>query len=304
MFAHLEEKVSQDLDMGAFFKRIRNGRERRHRPPEQSIVLRDTDETQVHTAVNLPISNMDSQDAEKYGLLPVAVPKSAEIDIIFIHELHGHRRNTWTRGTNNSSCFSPEELLAKDLPNARIMTWGYDSDVIRRLKCVSLAILGQHAENLCTELRNERKDVPADRLTLFIAHSMGGIVTKGALLKSHRSNEETIKSISDNTCGLAFTGTPHLGSNDVNVGYFFVYLFGILHQTNISPLEELKKDAPSLDTLERNFIGLLHSRLAARSSVKIVYFCESLPLSDIVGIAHGTQELVSKGRRYHLTVSC
>ena len=109
------------------------------------------------------------------------------------------------------------------------MTWGYDSDVVRPFKCVSLARLGQHAEYLCAQLRNERKDVPADRPIIFVAHSLGGIVTKDALLKSHTSNDEATKNISDNTCGVAFMGTPHFGSNDANVGFFFAYLFEMLH---------------------------------------------------------------------------
>jgi hypothetical protein len=39
---------------------------------------------------------MDSRDAEKYGLLTVAISKNAEVDIVFIYGLRGHRRNTWT----------------------------------------------------------------------------------------------------------------------------------------------------------------------------------------------------------------
>jgi hypothetical protein len=56
----------------------------------------------------------------------------------------------------------------------------------------------------------------------------------------------------------------------------------------------LKKDAPNLDTLERNFSQLLANRLATDSPVDVVCFCESLPLSGIVGIADGTSELVSE----------
>ncbi|KAF2823272.1 hypothetical protein CC86DRAFT_409194 [Ophiobolus disseminans] len=86
--------------------------------------------------------------------------------------------------------------------------------------------------------------------------------------------------------------TPHFGSADANVGYFFAYLFGLAHQGNISPLEELNRDGPGLHKLEREFSQLLSQRVAEKSPVEIACFCESLPVGGIVGLARGTQQLI------------
>jgi len=174
------------------------------------------------------------------------------------------------------------------------MTWGYDANVIRPLKLVSLASLEEHSQNLYTTLRNVRTEVPPERPIVFIAHSLGGMVTKDALLQSQRSTQEAVKAISNHTCGVVFMGTLHFGSADANVGYFFAYLFGMAHQSNISPLEDLERDGPRLNTLERSFSQLLAQRLAEQNPVEVACFCESLPVGGVLGIAKGTQELVNQ----------
>lgn len=72
--------------------------------------------------------------------------------------------------------FWPEDFLPKECPDARILTWGYDSMVI---KCftgsVNKSSLLAHAKDLLFELKRERE---LDRPTIFVAHSLGGIVVK------------------------------------------------------------------------------------------------------------------------------
>jgi hypothetical protein len=173
------------------------------------------------------------------------------------------------------------------------MTWGYDVNVIRSGNLVSVARLDQHAENLCTHVKNERTKVPPERPIIFIAHSLGGIVTKDAMLRSEHSNSEATKAVSEQTCGVAFMGTPHFGSADANLGYFFAYLLGMAHQSNIHPLAELKADAPQLHDLERRFSQLLVKRVAEKNPIEVACFCESIPEGGILGLANGGPKLVS-----------
>jgi hypothetical protein len=177
------------------------------------------------------------------------------------------------------------------------MSWGYDVNVIRFGNLVSVARLDQHAENLCTHVKNERTKVPSDRPIIFIAHSLGGIVTKDAMLRSEHSNSDATKAVSENTCGVAFMGTPHFGSADANLGYFFAYLLGMAHQSNVHPLAELKADGPQLHDLERRFSQLLVKRVTEKSPIEVACFCESLPpVGGVLGIATGGPKLVSKLR--------
>jgi hypothetical protein len=81
-------------------------------------------------------------------------------DIVFIHGLTGKTERTWL--DKQSGTFWPLDLLAKDIPNARILAFGYDADVTKLLGAVSQNNLGSHAEALLSDiaaLRNETDTV-------------------------------------------------------------------------------------------------------------------------------------------------
>ena len=70
-----------------------------------------------------------------------------------MHGLRGNRYKTWTSGDT----FWPRDLLAKSMKNVRIITYGYDADIVRFLGKASANISLQHAENLIQDLHNIRK---------------------------------------------------------------------------------------------------------------------------------------------------
>lgn len=70
--------------------------------------------------------------------------------IVFVHGLTGNRQNTWT--DEPSKTFWPQALLAKDLSNARIMTYGYDADVMNALQPAGQNSLRDHGNSLANDL--------------------------------------------------------------------------------------------------------------------------------------------------------
>lgn len=73
--------------------------------------------------------------------------------------------------------FWPRDLLPKDLPNARILTFGYDADLVKMSSTGKSAKLNftQHAHDLCITLNRElQDDIPA----ILCCHSLGGVLAK------------------------------------------------------------------------------------------------------------------------------
>lgn len=83
--------------------------------------------------------------------------------IVLVHGITGSRESTWTWENKGEKVFWPKDLLPSDLPKARIMTFGYDADVInfwKAWKPASHNNVEGHGTNLAKELMwaRERTD--------------------------------------------------------------------------------------------------------------------------------------------------
>lgn len=74
--------------------------------------------------------------------------------IVFVHGLTGNRVNTWTH--QDPQIFWPKDLLAEDLETARIVTFGYDADIVNALDTASSNTLRDHGNSLALTLARWR----------------------------------------------------------------------------------------------------------------------------------------------------
>jgi hypothetical protein len=75
--------------------------------------------------------------------------------VVFVHGLTGNRESTWT--THKPSKISwPQTLLPSDLPRARILTFGYDADIVRALDTAGSNTLRDHGKSLANDLALRR----------------------------------------------------------------------------------------------------------------------------------------------------
>jgi hypothetical protein len=70
-----------------------------------------------------------------------------------VHGLNGHCEETWT---TSSGVNWLRDLLPHDLPNARILSWGYDANT-HSSSGVSCQYLFDHARTLVSDLCLERQ---------------------------------------------------------------------------------------------------------------------------------------------------
>lgn len=119
------------------------------------------------------------------------------------------------KDNSNSAVYWPRDLLPVDIPCARVLTYGYDTNLRHCLgPPASSNTVYDIAWDCLVALEAERRTDPS-RPVLFIAHSLGGIVVKEILRRSSGcySSQPHLCGIFDSTIGLIFFGTPHGGAD-------------------------------------------------------------------------------------------
>lgn len=220
----------------------------------------------------------------RFGLTEVASSKLASVDVVFVHGLNGDPQKTWTAET--SKTFWPSQLLPPilDEEHARILVYGYDADVTSFTDGVSKDKIHNHAEHLVAELAaNRRIRRASDRPIIFIAHSLGGLVVKRALIYSSEirgTKTEHLRGIFVSTYGILFLGTPHKGSDLAKWGSRLERICSAVMpkkvvDTNNSLVDALKENNETLQNIDRQFIQIM-------SKFHIFFFHEAEP-TDMKG---------------------
>ena len=140
------------------------------------------------------------------------------VDIVAVHGLGGHAYDTWT---HDNGIMWLRDLLPQDIPNARVMTWGYDSEP-QTAKHFTHMMMYSHPDNLLSALYSLRQATNSNnRPIIFICHSLGGVVVKEALVRASMAipkNKKHLKAIQICTKGIIFLGTPHQSTQEISFG--------------------------------------------------------------------------------------
>ena len=214
---------------------------------------------------------------DPYGLFELAndPDTSTSVDVIAVHGLQGHPFATWTHDDGNLWL---KDDLPGDVPSARILSFGYDSNIAFSRSVVTVEDI---ASQLLNDLYNEReKDeaIAAKRPIVFVCHSLGGIVVKKALVIAHeRSSNAGFKDILENTRAIAFLGVPHQGSKSADFTHTLAYALkcaSIGISTNTRLLASLKKNSPKLYDISEQFVE-------RGKDLKIYTFYETLKMQGV-----------------------
>ncbi|KAI1091145.1 hypothetical protein F5B19DRAFT_285669 [Rostrohypoxylon terebratum] len=185
------------------------------------------------------------------GLTILFEPDKPSLDIVFIHGFTGHPERTWTSKNRSSryrddshetdgstepphkirkfnpfhsshptndtvpTNYWPRDLVPITIPDARILTYGYDTHVRHWTGSpINRSTVYDMAWDLLVVLESMRRTEPL-RPVLFVAHSLGGIMIKEMLRRSKgcHMGQVHLRDIFESTVGIMFFGTPHAGAD-------------------------------------------------------------------------------------------
>ena len=265
-----------------------------------------------------PISNLDAmgQDEEQSsvrvqdrGLTNLHQPREEQsviADLVFVHGLQGHPQRTWqssvipqehTLGRNpfkrwrdplrdkeGAGVFWPADLIPQDFPRLRVLTYGYDSKVTGYYaSSKSKNGIFDHGNSLLNALKRERTNL-SNRPIIFVAHSLGGLVVKQALVEARkRISSSHVHIIYTSARAVIFFGTPHRGSDSASWGLMASNLAKAAQMdVNDAILRDLDPSSGSSKLLElrRDFHDLLQDS-RQQSPFKLYTFQEELGMTSL-----------------------
>ncbi|KAJ5894279.1 hypothetical protein N7495_005970 [Penicillium taxi] len=142
------------------------------------------------------------------GITPLYEDESgADVDIIAIPGLGSHALGSW-KSTDSDEVWL-RDFLPKDLPNIRVLLYGYDTTLSGSLSKQSIEDLGGALLELITAFR--ANDGTSKRPIVFIGHSLGGLLIKELLIRARRRKSTANSDLSQACFGLLFFGVPNLG---------------------------------------------------------------------------------------------
>ncbi|MCJ1424016.1 hypothetical protein MMC29_001903 [Sticta canariensis] len=168
--------------------------------------------------------------------------------------------------SNVKNVFFWPQNLPEACARARVMTFGYDSDITKFFGgTANQNTFYQHAGDLLGALIRKRQHAQ-ERPIIFVVHSLGGFAYEGIVIKQMLFDAERSKLILErqnvykSTKALFFLGTPHKGSNWAGWGDIASGLASVVMDTNSRELKHLKPNGEALMQLEKNFEELIGLR--------------------------------------------
>lgn len=126
------------------------------------------------------------------------------------------------------------------------------------------------------------------RPLIFIAHSLGGILVKGALNESqHMVSQPACLDLKRSCHAIIFMGTPHQGANIASWGNTLVNIVGALpggFSTDNRVVRELAPEGEVLSNISRRFNEYLSEYLLPREKIQICSVQEGRGKSSVKGI--------------------
>ncbi|MCJ1425649.1 hypothetical protein MMC29_003549, partial [Sticta canariensis] len=252
-------------------------------PQDLPVQLSQTNISPEQTTSNTQASPAPIGKGDNYGAIELFHGGTkATVDIVFVHGLTGNSYNTWFHEV--AKVHWPSQLLSQDIPDARILSFGYDADIVNFWRPASNNFLSNHAEKMVSKLASERRRTSTEsRKIIFVAHSLGGLVTQRALSHSRDAGKH-LRQIERCTVGIVFLGVPHCGADLESWATIGTQMVGILRRTNKDIVKVLNPGSEMLREVQKDFHKVLAHRKESKDegcAISITCFYEELPVPGV-----------------------
>ncbi|KAI9164142.1 Protein SERAC1 [Paramyrothecium foliicola] len=195
-------------------------------------------------------------DTHFYGLtvLNDVEPSKHHTDCIAISGLASHAFGSWQRHGPDKSFMWIRDELPRSVPGLRTIIYGYDSTLINSNSFQSISDI---ALSFIHQLNSAGWNLSSAKPIIFLAHSLGGLVLKAALVQV--ANQEVGESsILTNTRGAFMFGVPSLGMEQSHI------MAMVEGQANDMLVQDLSRNNGSnfLRQLNKSFEGISFTRTA------------------------------------------
>ncbi|RWA04471.1 hypothetical protein EKO27_g10640 [Xylaria grammica] len=217
------------------------------KPRPGSNVIRNGDEwciTVQDHGHNEPVKLI--MDTHFKGLTPLHDPEPHEIDCIAISGLASHPFGSWQPKGSSKSYMWIRDDLPRLLPDARPIIYGYDTTLQDRN---SFQLVGDLSLELIHQLSAHGWSSVGCKPLVFLAHSLGGIVLKQAIVIASDkldADNPIVRSVQ----GAVFFGTPNHGMEQSHL------MALVKGQYNEQLVADLSPNSIYLQQLDKQFTGL------------------------------------------------
>ncbi|KAK3294357.1 uncharacterized protein B0H64DRAFT_324187 [Chaetomium fimeti] len=213
------------------------------------FVLNDPDAKEWPVASKDGLADQDLiLDVHFMGMTPLSDAKESSYlaDCIAVSGLASHPFGSWQPKGGDKSFMWIRDSLPKHLPGTRAILYGYDTKLLNSDSFQSIPDL---ARELINQLQAYGWGTQIRRPLVFLAHSLGGLVLKEALVQLDRSQDEAYKSLLSVVRGSVCFGVPNLGMEQAH------FRTVVQNNPNEALVDDIARNSNYLRRLNEEFSG-------------------------------------------------